>query len=261
MPEVTKLFLIIPLWGIFLFTVGLVFISLEAGILLGKKHRLSTDKEDRSSIGSTVGATLGLLAFLLAFTFGFAASKFDERRVLVLDEANAIGTTYLRAGYIGEPHKSEVRKLLHEYVTVRLEALLNLEKLEEGIKKSEEIQNQLWQIAVVIAEKNPGSEVLALFIQSLNEVIDLHSKRVNIGVQIRIPFIIWSTLYIVTILSIGSLGYQIGVTHTHYRGLTVLLILIFSTVITLIADLDRPQEGLIRVSQQSLIDLNNKFKI
>jgi hypothetical protein len=254
----THLFLTIPMWGIFIFTFVIILFAFEGGAFLGKKHRLTSEKEDRSPIGSIVAATLGLLAFLLAFTFNIAAIKFDERRELVLSEANAIGTTYLRAGYLADPYQTKIRSLLQEYVFIRLETI-KTGKLLEGISKSEELQDALWLHAVAIAKENPDSVVVGLFINSLNEVIDIHAKRVNTGIHIRIPFIIWSALYFITLLAVGSLGYQFGLTRTRYVGITLLLILILSCVISLIIDLDRPQEGFIRVSQQSLIDLMDKF--
>jgi hypothetical protein len=247
-----------PLLAIFVFTFLALFLAFEGGLFLGKRHRLAADQNDRAPIGSIVAATLGLLAFLLAFTFGITASKFDERRTLVIEEANAIGTTYLRAGYLPEPYQTEIRKLLTEYVPIRLEAI-KPGKLADGIKRSEELQDLLWLQAVAIAEKNPDSVVAGLFISSLNELIDLHTKRVNIGVYFRLPLIIWSVLFFVTVLAIGSVGYQIGLSHARYLGITSLLILTFSSVFVLIVDLDRPQEGFIQVSQQSLIDLMDKF--
>lgn len=258
MAQMIEFFLGIPIWAIFTFTFFFVFVAFELGIFLGKKHRETAEQEDRSPIGSIVAAALGLLAFLLAFTFGIAASKFDERRNLVVEEANAIGTTYLRAGYLQEPNRTALRELLKEYVAVRLDAI-KPGKIVEGIKKSEEIQDQLWIQATVIAEKNPDSVIGGLFIQSLNETIDLHTKRVYLGLRVRIPIIIWGVLYFVTMLSIGCLGYQFGLFHTRYIGITLLLILTFSSVITLITDLDRPQEGFIHVTQQSLVDLMQKF--
>lgn len=247
-----------PLWGIYIFTFFILLIAFESGVFLGKRHRVIAERDDRSPISSIVAATLGLLAFLLAFTFGITATKFEERRMLVIDEANAIGTTYLRAEYLSDPYQIEIKNLLKEYVSIRLEAL-KPGKLAQGIKRSEELQDQLWLQAVAVAEKNPNSVVAGLFIKSLNEVIDLHTKRVSIGVHFRIPIIIWSVLYFITILAIGSVGYQIGLFHGRYMGITLLLILTFSAVIVLIVDLDRPQEGFIKVSQQSLIDLMDKF--
>lgn len=249
----------IPLWIIFALTFLFSYIVFKIGVVLGKKHRFVAEQEDRSPVGSIIGASLGLLAFMLAFTFGIAAAKFEERRSLVLEEANAIGTTYLRAGYIVEPEKSNIRKLLSEYVSIRLEGL-QPGKLAQALEKSEELQDQLWENAVIVAEKYPDSVVAGLFIQSLNEVIDLHAKRVNVGIHIRIPIIVWAFLYFITILALGTLGYQIGLTHSGYIGISIALLLTFSSVITLIADLDRPQEGFIKVSQKSLINLQDKFK-
>ena len=126
-----------------------------------------------------VAATLALLAFMLAFTFGLAVSRFDVRRRLVIDEANAIGTTYW-ARLLPEPYREEVRKLLREYVSVRLDAI-RPESLSQSISRSEELQSQLWSQAATVEEKNPGSIVVVLFIGSLNEVIDLHAKRLALG--------------------------------------------------------------------------------
>jgi hypothetical protein len=247
-----------PLFGLYIATLLLLFIAFEGGVFLGKRHRLISEPKDRSPIGSIVAATLGLLAFLLAFTFGIAASKFDERRMLVVEEANAIGTTLLRTEYLPDPYRIEITNLLKEYVSTRLDAL-NPGNLEKGIKKSEALQDRIWQQAVEIAKSYPNAVVYGRLIQSLNEMIDLHTKRVNVGMHIRIPLVIWIALFFVTILAIGSVGYQIGLIQAHYLGISLLLILTFSSVIVLIADLDRPQEGYIKVSQQSLIDLVNKF--
>lgn len=245
-------------WAIFIVTLLMLFFAFAGGVFLGKKHQLVGNQDDRAPVGSIVAATLGLLAFLLAFTFGIAATKFEERRILVIDEANAIGTTYLRAEYLPETYQTEIEKLLKEYVFIRLEAL-KPGKLAQGIKRSEELQEKLWAQAVAVAKQNPNSVVVGLFIKSLNEAIDLHTKRVSIGVHFRLPIIIWSVLYFVTILAIGSLGYQIGLFHARYIGITLLLILTFSSVLILIVDLDRPQEGFIKINQQPLIDLMDKF--
>jgi hypothetical protein len=254
-----EMFLETPLPLLFLATFILLCIAFEGGVFLGKKHRVSAAQEDRAPISSIVAATLGLLAFLLAFTFGIAATKFEERRGFVVEEANAIGTTYLRAGYLSVAAQEEIRTLFKEYVAIRIEAI-TAEKLTFGIKRSEEIQDRLWAQAQALAKETPESVVLGLFISSLNDVIDLHAKRVNVGVRIRIPLIIWFMLYSVAILAIGSVGYQIGLSHTRYVGISLLLILCFACVLTLIIDLDRPGEGFIRVSQQPLIELLPRFK-
>ncbi len=105
--------------------------------------------------------------------------------MLLLSEANAIGTTYLRAAMLPEPMRTDTRNLLREYVDVRLEAV-QPGKLEQSLSRSEELHERLWSEAVAAAEKD-RSPITGLFIQSLNEVIDLHAKRVMAGLGSRIP--------------------------------------------------------------------------
>jgi|RhiMetdeSRZDD1v2_1073273.scaffolds.fasta_scaffold21094_2 hypothetical protein len=112
----------LPLWGLFLAILLLILLSVEGGYRLGKYRRSRSEEEKEAPVGAMVGVTLGLLAFMLAFTFGLADARFDTRRQVLLDEANAIGTTYLRAGML--PDRCEdIRTLLRDYVDVRLEAV------------------------------------------------------------------------------------------------------------------------------------------
>jgi hypothetical protein len=109
---------------------------------------------------------------------------------------------------------------------------------------------------MAVTEQNPGSIVGGIFVQSLNEMIDLHETRVTAG-RNRIPDSIWLVLYIVTILTMTAVGYQFGLTGERSWAVTILLVLVFAAVLSLIADLDQPQIGLLRVSQQAVIDLVN----
>ena len=109
----------IPLWGVFFLTVAVILFSIWVGTVLGRLKRRKPDFESEASAGPVVTSMLGLLAFMLAFTFGIAAQSFQARRQLLLDEVNAIGTTYLRTGLILEPQRSQIRKLLREYVDIR----------------------------------------------------------------------------------------------------------------------------------------------
>lgn len=93
---------VIPLWGLLCLTVGLVLAAVEVGFRIGRWRGQRSEHEQETPVGAIVAAILGLLAFLLAFTFGMAASRYELRRELVLDEANAVGTTYLRAGMVPE---------------------------------------------------------------------------------------------------------------------------------------------------------------
>lgn len=247
----------LPLPGLFVAIVFLVLLSIEGGQRLGRRRRQSGDEKD-GPIGSMVGSTVGLLAFMLAFTFSMAASRFDARKTLVLDEANAIGTTYLRAAMLPEGG-DEARGLLRDYVDTRLQAL-ETRDLNTLIQRSEPQQSQLWSQAVTAGRQHPNSIVVGLYVESLNEVIDLHSKRVVAGLRNRIPGTIWASLIVLAILSFGAMGYHAGLAGSTPRSLAVLAVAIaFSSVMALVADLDRPQEGSMTVSQQPLIDLRQSM--
>jgi hypothetical protein len=247
----------LPLWAIYLITTALVLLSAEAGWRLGDRSRRRPTHERAAPIGAVVGSMLGLLAFLLAFTFGMAASRYDTRKQLVLQEANAIGTAYLRAELLPEPQRSEIRNLLREYAAPRVQGSTWL-VTPEALAKSSSLHDRLWTAAVAATAQNPGSIVGGLFVQSLNEVIDLDETRVTAN-RNRIPDSIWMALYIVTILTMVAMGYQFGLTGERSWAVIILLVLVFTTVIHLIADLDRPQAGILQVSQQAMIDLVNKI--
>ncbi len=248
----------LPLWVLFALTVVVVFLSVEAGFRLGKYRGRRPDHEPDTPVVSIVTATLGLLAFMLAFTFGMAESRYDARRLLVVDEANAIGTTYLRAGFLPEPKRSKIRDLLREYVTVRVEGM-KTGKITAAMTRSEELQDRLWTETETLAEKTPGSIMAGLFVQSLNEMIDLHTKRVTAGLRNRIPGVIWAGLSLVTILAMMATGYQEGLDGKRSPLATITLVLAFSAVFLLIVDLDRPREGWLKVSQQAMMDLQEKI--
>ena len=105
----------LPLWALFMAILLLVLLAIEGGYRLGQYRRSRSEQEKEAPVGAMVGATLGLLAFMLAFTFGLAAARFDTRRQLLLDEANAIGTTYLRAGMLPN-QREDILALLRDYV-------------------------------------------------------------------------------------------------------------------------------------------------
>ncbi|MGD9635129.1 MAG: hypothetical protein AB7G28_01550 [Pirellulales bacterium] len=246
----------LPLWMMFVATVGVVLVAVEIGYQLGRYRRTHAPETD-APVGAMVGATLGLLAFILAFTFGLAASRFDERRRTVLDEANAIGTTYLRAGTLDEPERTETRRLLREYVDLRLSAI-EQGKIEPLLPESARLHNQLWSQAEAAARKD-RSDVTGLFLESLNQTIDLHATRLMVGLRSRIPLTIWGALYSVALLTMATMGYQEGLSGTRRSIASLAVVIIFSIVMLLIVDLDRPLEGQLRTSQQPLIDLQKSM--
>jgi len=244
----------LPLWVLFVATLVVALLSFEGGFRVGRRGSRRQEQEQEIVVRGLVGGMLGLLAFMLAFTFGVATSHFDARRQVLLDEANTIRTAYLRAGLLPDPHRAEIRNLLREYVDVRLEGVRS-GKIEQGIARSEELHGQLWLQADASREKTPSPAFAVQFIQSLNEIIALHTRRVIAGLEFRIPNIIWIVLYAIMALAAASIGYHTGLTGTSRPLVVLAFILAFSAVIFLIEDLDRPLNGLLEVSQRALVDL------
>ena len=248
----------LPLIVVFILTLALVLLAVEVGYQLGLMRQKAKSHEKEAPVGAMVGATLGLLAFLLAFTFGLGANFFQSKREVLLDEANAIGTTWLRAGFLPAAENVEARRLLREYVDIRLAAAESGE-IEGAMKRSEEIHSELWAIATEAMNDEPRSVAAGLFVETLNDTIDLHAKRVQVALRTRIPSTIWYALYSISFFAFGTLGYHAGLGAANRSYATIAVAIIFSAVIWLIVDLDTAAEGTLRVSQQVMIDLRNSM--
>ena len=228
----------------------------EAGFRLGRWWQDREPGEQEGPTGMLVGSILALLAFLLAVTMGMASDRFDARRAVVLQEANAIDTTYLRAGYLPEPASSEIRDLLREYVPLRIR--VTNDNLAEDIARSIAIHGELWSISEGVAKTTDQGDLVSLYLDSLNDVINIHEERVTIGFA-RVPQTVLLLLVGGSALSLGMVGYSAGLTRRRSLLSAVVLVIALGAVIAIVVDLDRPRDGFIEVSQQPLIDLQRKI--
>jgi hypothetical protein len=257
MPAATPLD-ILPNWVLFLAILLVILLASGFGHRMGIRRNRRSEREKEGVVGGMVAAELGLLGFLLAFTFGFAASRFDTRRQILLDESNAIGTTFLRGAMLPQPQRDDVRQMLREYVDVRLEAA-RTGVLTEALRKSDELHRRLWDAAVAASEKDPRSVPTGLFVESLNEVIDIHAKRLNAIIRSRIPMSVWAVLFAVAFTSFAAMGYHAGLTAATRSPASWVVAVTFAVVIWLVVDLDRPGQGLLRVSQQPMVELRESM--
>ena len=252
-----------PLWVIFLITLLTVVLSIKVGIPLCRARSKSNTAEEDSAVNTAVTSSLALLAFILAFTFQMTGSRLDGRKQALIDAVNAIETTYLRADLIPEPHRSEVRELLKEYVDARIDMMNTPDKLEERLRDSEAIQKKLWSQVAALAEadlKNPA--VASKFIDSLNEMIDMQTTRVVLALIQRIPITMWVLLGTMTILAMISVGYLFGKSEKTNWVMVGVLALAFTCVLSLIIALDRSgsnPNALIKVNQKPMIDLHERL--
>jgi uncharacterized membrane protein len=251
--NITELIDKFPTWGIFLFSLMITLASMEFGFYMGKRRLGKMSGERKVHTGPVVTACLSLLAFMLAIVFGAVDSRFNEYKHVVLDEANAIGTAFIRADLLPKSDRAEVRQLLYDYVNLHVEKMQNgaEEQIEQAINRSEELQSDLWSRAVAIAGQQP-TPISALFVQSLNELIDMHEKRITVGIHHRLPGDIWTMLYGLAILVLTLGGYEAGLSGSRrIIAITLSAAVAFSVVLALVMALDRPSHHRFSKSTQA----------
>lgn len=247
----------LPLWLVFAGTIVMVVMSMEIGYRLGRKSHRTAPQEKAPAVSGVSAAVLGLTAFMLAFAFGSVSSRFDVRKELVRDDANAIRTTYLRAAFLPDKDRDETRRLLADYLDERIgfaSGSFDANRLAATRTSSEATFLQLWGIAVANASRDLNSDVAALYIESLNQMAEINATRIAVGGQTRLPPIIWLSLMGLAVLGMASVGYHAGIEDSQRSKVAIALATSFALVILMIAALDRPH-GFIRVTQQPLVDL------
>ncbi|MFT6956506.1 MAG: hypothetical protein ACJAYC_001512 [Halieaceae bacterium] len=248
-----------PLWGVLLTTITIVWMATEVGFRAGVSRSNKPSFDNETQISSMTGANLGLLAFLLAFTFSMAAGHFDTRKKIILEEAKVISTAYLRTSLLPGEASAQIRALLRDYTDVRTINVGDVD-VEAVIRKSKLLQAQMWEEIETLVADGDLSVMHSLLIQSINEVFDSHEDRVAAGLHNRIPPTIWVALYSVLLLSMLGMGFHSGIKGSRSPVPTTALALSFSMVLFLIADLDRPDSGLVTPDQSALLELNKQFQ-
>ena len=236
--------------------VPLTLLPALAGIRVGRRIRGRLSDGERTQLYGMQASLLGLLALLLGFSFAMAETRFDLRKQLVIDESNAIGTARLRAGVIGDERAQRMQRLLDDYVAARLRGHRARDDagLQRAIDESVRLQRELWAGVTGLARERPQSLPVSLLMQSVNEVIDLHTKRVAAG-RNHVPAPVLVMLLAVAAVTMGWVGAGVGVGQRRGAATTLVLSLLVSLVVGVIVDLDQPRGGLIRVSQTPLTEL------
>lgn len=243
--------------GLFLF----MLLAMETGFRRGRRKQASA-AEAITQANAVLTSMLGLLALLLAFTFSAALQRHDDRSLTVVAEANAIGTTYLRARLLPREMRDEVQALLRQYLDVRIregrvdatdpelhQALLDEAKLLEA---------QLWNHALRAAELDDRPVTSGLFIQTLNELIDTSSAR-NAALNRHVPEVVLFLMFTTIVMTTATLGYASSVAGHRVTLAAFVLVMLIALVVYLIIDLDRPRRGFIRVSQEGMLSLQQSI--
>jgi hypothetical protein len=246
-----------------LFVAVLVLLMGAAGVGFVLAQRARRQHGDTAPHASAIqGAVLGLLALLLGFTFSLAMARFETRKEIQRDEANAIGTTYLRAQLLPEPMRTQIRADLRAYVETRFElgkVSFLPERLRQAHAQASALQKRMWQQLVAAADAKADPELLTFFGESLNETIDMHATRMA-AIRSRIPAAIFVVLFVVALASLGLTGYASGPNHRQSFALNALVALLIAVVMLLTFDLHRPRRGLITLDLTGLEELRESMR-
>lgn len=233
----------------------LLFIGLEFGFRSGRRAVEERDSKAAGQIGAIQGAVLGLLGLLLGFSFAAAGARFLERQDLIVQEANSIGTTYLRAGLLAEPYRSELRSELKRYTAERLVMSQQLRGgfTQEMADKVTDSHTKIWNIAKhgVLEERTLVQAVLP----PVNELIDLHSTRVG-AARKHLPKLVMGLLIACSALSVVVIGYGCGLSDSRRLPMTIPLAVVIATSLWITIDLDHPRAGLLLLNDAPLREIS-----
>lgn len=244
-----------PVWllGLVFFT-GLL-VAREIGYYLRRRFA-GTDK-DKDSEAFAMTSVLGLLALLIGFTFSIALSRYESRRELVVKEANAIGTTWLRMQLLDAGDRARMEALLRRYVDARV-AFGTAKGPDAELaqyQRTVALQNELWATLMAVVAPFRDTPRASSLISTTNESIDLAAERYAAR-QSHIPFRIMRMLVLFAWLGAGLVGYERG----RQRKTTTLLFALLALAATLVIDLDRPSTGQVNVPQEPMLDLQRSIQ-
>jgi hypothetical protein len=218
----------------------------------------SKDTETSQDLGVIQTATLTLLALIIGFTFSMAIDRHDNREILEESEANAIGTEYLRADLLPPQASARTKELLQQYLEQRIlfYSKQNKEKIQEIRQKTDELQDTLWKEVLPFA-RTQASPTNALLLSGMNDVLNSQGY-VQAAWWNRIPFAAWTLMTAIAIcanllVGFGARNFKKNV------GLFLIFPLVTSVSFFLIADIDSPRGGVIRIEPRNLITLQNSL--
>jgi hypothetical protein len=214
-------------------------------------------EDQRQDFGIVIPATLTLLGLIIGFSFSMATGRYDQRKNDEEAEANAIGTEYLRADLLSTPDAAKVRELLKNYLDQRVQfyETRDEQQLERIVAQTEKLQSELWSVVQAAAAKQPTYPV-GLAVSGMNDVLNSEGYT-QAAWWYRLPDAAWVLMAAIAIFSTLLIGYS-----SHRKGITVFVVLPVAVSIAffLIADIESPRHGLIRVVPQNLISLAQSLR-
>jgi hypothetical protein len=247
-----------PTWLLGLILLMILLLCVEAGFRIGLRHRPVREEIDKALRGDVaLSSMLALLGLMLAFTYAFSLSRADLRKQAIVNEANAIGTAFVRADLVAEPGRTELRQRLLEYARTRVltaESVEDLQRLHQLIERSQEAQGKLWPATKLALQGDVSTPMEALLVQAINAVMDAHTTRFAVGFD-HLPALVLFGLVLIAALSLAAAAHNAGQRGRMIRWRMISFAVIMVTLIVIIVDFDQAYRGFIQVSNQSLVTL------
>ncbi len=256
----------VPSWIVAVVIFAVCFLAAEGGYRLGKRHiagrgdsageaeSAARAKYKKDHLGSAQAAIAALLGLLLAFTVSMSVDRFESRKLAVVDEANAIGTAYLRTDLLPEPQRTISVAAFAQYVDIRLQLASPERYLSEASglqERATALQQQLWSLGVSAAELDKRAVTYGIYLEALNEMIDAAGRR-EAGLRNYVPEPVLYLIFVVALAMLGIMGYASGVSGGRSFVAEVVIAFVVAAVIFIILDFDRPFRGIVMVNQQSM---------
>jgi hypothetical protein len=239
-----------------------MLVCLECGRRLG--NRVLARGGGREGLGTIEGAMFALLGLLVAFTFSGAATRFEVRRHLIVEEANDIGTAYLRVDLLPADAQPEIRDLFRRYVDARVNTYKHFSEpqtVAQQLAESVDLQNQIWQKSVAGAARSGNTAAAMLLLPALNAMIDITTTRIA-ATENHPPNVIFAMLGVIALATSLMSGFEMAGSKRrswlHIAGYA----LIFAISVYVILDLEHPRMGLIWVNSfdHYLADVRSTMK-
>jgi hypothetical protein len=234
---------------------ALLYAANETGFHVGlwRGRRRPHHERDLAGIGTITAGMLGLLAFTLGLTINIAQARFEARRTLVVQEATAISTAWMRSKLIAGDEGPTITSLVEAFAKVEL-AYVSSDSFDVEpalIARGHSLQTQVWQAAQSVARREPSSMTTALITALINMFDSAVAER--FAFESRVPADLLGMLLAGSLIAIGAMGYHLGASGSRQVVLTALLLVMWAGGMALIADLERPRIGLIRVDPAPLV--------
>jgi hypothetical protein len=241
---------------VFAVSLATLWLSAQLGVFVRKRMR-PLEETERQDFDVVLAATLTLLGLIIGFGFSMVVSRYDQRKNYEAEEANAIGTEYVRADLLPPAEAARVREGLKNYVDQRVLFYESHDprQLGQAALRTAQLQTDLWSIVQTTAMKQ-STPTVALAVAGMNDVLNSQGYT-QAAWWNRLPFAAWCLVLVIAIVCNFLVGYT---SHRRSKGLLLVMPLAVSTAFFLIADIDSPRHGLIHIAPQNLISLSQSLR-